>query len=46
MVVAADGSSVERVQHAGVPYTGTAGTAHDVINHSERPAEFVEIELL
>jgi hypothetical protein len=44
-IIAADRTIIERIQHAGVPYTGTAGTAHDVINRSGRVAEFVEIEL-
>jgi quercetin dioxygenase-like cupin family protein len=44
-VVADDGASRELKQQAGVPYLGTAGTSHDVINRSGRPAVFVEIEL-
>jgi quercetin dioxygenase-like cupin family protein len=44
-VVERDGSTRELVQEAGAPYLGTAGTEHNVINASGRPATFVEIEL-
>lgn len=40
-----DGVATDRVQEAGVPYTGSAGAEHNVINSSGRPAVFVEIEL-
>jgi hypothetical protein len=32
-------------QVAGSPYTGAAGTDHDVVSAGERAAVFVEIEL-
>ena len=44
-MVERDGSTRELVQEAGAPYLGTAGTEHNVINASGRPATFVEIEL-
>jgi quercetin dioxygenase-like cupin family protein len=44
-VVEHDGSTRELAQEAGVPYLGTAGTEHNVINASGRAATFVEIEL-
>jgi quercetin dioxygenase-like cupin family protein len=44
-VVERDGSTRELAQEAGVPYLGTAGTEHNVINASGRAATFVEIEL-
>ena len=44
-VVAADGSTQEMVQQAGVAYPGREGTEHNVINRSPVRAEFVEIEL-
>ena len=40
-----DGSTRELAQEAGVAYLGKAGTEHNVINASGRPATFVEIEL-
>jgi beta-alanine degradation protein BauB len=40
-----DGATREMTQQAGVPYLGTAGTAHDVANVPGAPAVFVEIEL-
>jgi hypothetical protein len=45
VVTDADGAVREMVQQAGVPYLGTAGTAHDVANGSDRAAVFVEVEL-
>jgi quercetin dioxygenase-like cupin family protein len=39
----ADGGTHAMTQLAGVPYLGTAGTAHDVVANA--PAVFVEIEL-
>ena len=44
-VTAPDGGTRERIQEAGSPYLGTAGTEHDVVNVSGAPAVFVEIEL-
>jgi hypothetical protein len=44
-VPGADGSVRELEQVAGVPYEGTRGTEHDVINTGDGPAVFVEIEL-
>jgi quercetin dioxygenase-like cupin family protein len=44
-VTDSDGATKELTQHAGVPYRGTAGTAHDVVNGVDGPAVFVEIEL-
>lgn len=32
-------------QEAGIPYVGTKGTAHNVINRSGKDAVFVEVEL-
>jgi hypothetical protein len=46
IVTGADGAVREMTQHAGVPYRGTAGTAHDVANGGEQPAVFVEVELI
>ena len=40
-----DGTTHELTQHAGTPYLGTAGTAHDVANSNGARAVFVEIEL-
>jgi hypothetical protein len=40
-----DGATHEMTQHAGKPYLGTAGTAHDVASVGGAPAVFVEIEL-
>jgi hypothetical protein len=44
-VIDLDGSEREMDQVAGSPYLGTAGTAHDVVNATDREAVFVEIEL-
>jgi hypothetical protein len=44
-VVAPDGATREMTQHAGQPYTGTAGTEHDVVSTSASAVTFVEIEL-
>jgi hypothetical protein len=44
-VVDVDGATRTMEQQAGVPYLGTAGTAHEVINRSGAAASFVEIEL-
>lgn len=44
-VIGPDDSSREMTQRAGVPYPGTAGTAHNVIYSGQAPAVFVEIEL-
>lgn len=44
-VVGQDETTREMTQQAGVPYLGTAGTAHDVIYTGDQPAVFVEIEL-
>lgn len=44
-VIERDGSTRELEQVAGVPYPGSAGTEHNVINASGRAATFVEIEL-
>lgn len=40
-----DETTSERLQRAGEPYRGTAGTSHNVVNSSRAPAVFVEIEL-
>ena len=40
-----DGATRELGQHAGTPYVGTAGTAHNVANAGPGRATFVEIEL-
>jgi quercetin dioxygenase-like cupin family protein len=40
-----DGATRELGQHAGTPYVGTAGTAHNVASAERAPATFVEIEL-
>lgn len=40
-----DGTVREMNQVTGSPYLGTAGTAHDVVNGTDREAVFVEIEL-
>lgn len=46
-VTGSDGALREMTQHAGMPYRGTAGTAHDVVaNGADGPAVFVEIELI
>jgi beta-alanine degradation protein BauB len=44
-VIDADATVREVAQEAAVPYQGHAGTSHDVINRSGRPATFIEIEL-
>jgi quercetin dioxygenase-like cupin family protein len=44
-VVDADGSERTMEQVPGVPYAGTAGTDHDVVNSGDATAVFVEIEL-
>ena len=44
-VTDSDGAMHQLTQHAGEPYRGTAGTAHDVANAADAPAVFVEIEL-
>ncbi len=43
-VVDRDETSRQMTQRAGVPYPGTAGTAHNVIYSGAAPAVFVEIE--
>jgi beta-alanine degradation protein BauB len=44
-IVHDDNTTSERVQRAGEPYRGTAGTSHNVVNSSRSSATFVEIEL-
>lgn len=44
-VTGADGEHSERLQVAGAPYFGTAGTAHEVVSASNAPLVFVEVEL-
>ena len=44
-VIGQDGAESERTQVAGVPYAGTAGTEHDVVNATDSRLTFVEIEL-
>lgn len=44
-VVAPDGSTTEMVQAAGGAYVRTAGAEHDVVNASDSPASFVEVEI-
>ena len=44
-VISSDGSERAMMQVAGVPYTGTAGTRHNVVASSEGPIVFVEVEL-
>jgi len=44
-VTEVDGTIHERQQESGVPYAGTAGTAHDAANLPGERAVFVEIEL-
>ncbi len=39
------GDTREMTQHAGSPYRGSAGTAHNVANSGDTRAVFVEIEL-
>jgi beta-alanine degradation protein BauB len=40
-----DRTTSERIQQAGEPYRGTAGTSHNVVNSSGSCAVFVEVEL-
>lgn len=44
-VVDKTGEAHDMSQEAGVPYSGTKGTAHNVINQSGKQAVFVEVEL-
>lgn len=44
-VVDPEGATREMIQEAAASYLGPAGTEHDVINRSGRPAVFVEVEL-
>jgi beta-alanine degradation protein BauB len=44
-VTGQDGATRDLTQRAGVPYLGTAGTAHNVANSGGATATFVEIEL-
>ncbi len=44
-VVDATGETHDMHQEAGLPYVGTKGTAHNVINQSGSAAIFVEVEL-
>jgi quercetin dioxygenase-like cupin family protein len=44
-IVNDDMTTGERIQQAGEPYRGTAGTSHNVVNSSGSTAVFVEIEL-
>jgi quercetin dioxygenase-like cupin family protein len=44
-VVADDGTITRMAQVAGVPYSGHAGTRHNVISASGEPVVFVEVEL-
>ncbi|MCL5054054.1 hypothetical protein [Ferrimicrobium acidiphilum] len=44
-VVDATGETHDMHQEAGVPYVGTKGTAHNVINQGSTTAIFVEVEL-
>jgi quercetin dioxygenase-like cupin family protein len=46
VVTGADGAVRELTQHSGIPYRGTAGTAHEVVNRGGPRAVFVEIELI
>ena len=45
VVVMEDGATTRMVQMAGVPYSGRAGTRHNVASASDDPIVFVEIEL-
>ncbi|MDQ6687039.1 MAG: cupin [Actinomycetota bacterium] len=45
-VVAPDGSTSEMVQEAAGAYVRTAGAEHDVVNSSDGPASFVEVEII
>ena len=44
-VINSEGTTREMTQHAGSPYRGSAGTAHNVANSGDTRAVFVEIEL-
>lgn len=44
-IVDAQGGESTMQQVAGVPYLGSAGTAHDVANATDRPVSFVEVEV-
>ena len=44
-VINSEGATREMTQHAGSPYRGSAGTAHNVANSGDTRAVFVEIEL-
>jgi len=44
-VVAEDGTATRMVQVAGVPYSGHAGTRHNVVSASSYLVVFVEVEL-
>ncbi len=44
-VVTDDGTETRMLQVAGTPYSGLAGTAHNVISASNSPVVFVEVEL-
>jgi beta-alanine degradation protein BauB len=44
-VVENDRAIRDMVQEAAIPYLGTAGTEHNVINRSGRTAVFVDVEL-
>ena len=44
-VIDTRGGEREMNQVAGLPYLGTAGTEHDVVNATDAEAVFVEIEL-
>lgn len=44
-VTTADGDCRDTTQHAGAPYTGSAGTTHTVTGTSSDRLSFVEIEL-
>lgn len=40
-----DGTTGSRVQVSGTPYSGHAGTRHNVISAGDEPIVFVEVEL-
>jgi quercetin dioxygenase-like cupin family protein len=40
-----DGTTHQLTQEAAVAYLGRAGTEHNVISRSHRPAVFVEVEI-
>ena len=44
-VTNSEGTTRDMTQHAGSPYRGSAGTAHNVANSGDTQAVFVEIEL-